>query len=181
MQEFINFNYYKSLEMYHGHVLTIELSELEVTDSRYVLTCYRRALGIFECIFSKDDPVIFVVNTYPCDRINPRPRTIKRYLKNDQLHRTLNCLMSKDQQEEDIIHYYLTCRWSELNYKKLLLHLCQHEIVKNVKPMDDYYIIHLEKNICVRMQDDRFVDVIFKTIEDKLNFINHFPGDKKLK
>lgn len=151
-----------------------------MTDSHEVFACYQRALEIFERIFSKDDPMTFVIHLYPCDGINPRPRFIKRYLKNERLHRTLNCLMSEGEQGEEIVHYYLTCRWSELNYKKLLLHLCQHEIVKDVKRMDDYYIIHLEKNICVRMQDDRFVDVIFKTIGDKLNFINQIPEYKKI-
>lgn len=142
-----------------------------MTDSHEVFACYQRALEIFERIFSKDDPMTFVIHLYPCDGINPRPRFIKRYLKNERLHRTLNCLMSEGEQGEEIVHYYLTCRWGELKNKKLILHLCQHDLVKGVKPMNDYYFIQLEKKRCVRMQDDRFIDLIFKDESDKTRMI----------
>ena len=68
MRQWINFYYYLRLERYEAQEL---------------LDVYQRALGIFECMFSTDDEVLLVINTDPCDGINPRPRSIKPYLKNE--------------------------------------------------------------------------------------------------
>lgn len=171
MRQWINFYYYLPLERYEAHVLTVELGKEAMTDAQELFDVYQRALGIFECVFSTDDEVMLVINTYPCDGINPHPRSIKPYLKNEQLHRTLNAFMEKGPHEEDIMHYYLTCRWGELKNKKLILHLCQHDLIEGVKPMNDYYFIQLEKKRCVRMQDDRFIDLIFKDETDKTRMI----------
>ena len=83
MRQWINFYYYLRLERYEAHVLTVELGKEAMTDAQELFDVYQRALGIFECVFSTYDEVMLVINTYPCDGINPHPRSIKPYLKNE--------------------------------------------------------------------------------------------------
>lgn len=179
--DFCNLGFYKTLESYQEHILTIELSELDTKNENYVLDCYFRALNLFETFFSNSESVIFVVNTVKDEGIVYRPRRIKNYLKNKKMNCFLNCLETEcfDGHFEKYIHYYLRCTFGDIDYKKLILHLCQHEMGYGIKSMDDYYFIHLEKNFCFRMLNDRFVDVIFKTHEDKKKFLNEFSEFKK--
>ena len=61
---FFNFKFYETLESYNNHVLTVELSELDIDDKEsYVLDCYLQALHLFEMFFSNSTHIIFVVNT----------------------------------------------------------------------------------------------------------------------
>ncbi|MBC9709512.1 MAG: hypothetical protein H9W80_09840 [Enterococcus sp.] len=181
---FFNFKFYETLESYNNHVLTVELSELDIDDKEsYVLDCYLQALHLFEMFFSNSTHIIFVVNTVKDEGIVYRPRRIKSYLKNKKIVFSLNCLETEcfDGRFEKYIHYYSRCMFGDIDYKKLILHLCQHEMGYGIKSMDDYYFIHLEKNFCFRMLDDRFIDIIFRTNEDKLKFLEEFPEFLKFK
>lgn len=173
---FSNFSFYENYELYQNHVLTLKLSDLDTDDLCYVLECYSKAVSLFENVFFDSDNIIFVSNIYQDDGIIYRPRRIKSYLRNKKLNSALNCLESNclDGGYEKYIHYYLRCQIRDINYKKLILHLCQHEMGYDVKPMNDYYFINLDKNYCFRMLNDSFIDLIFKNPEDKKIFLNRF-------
>ncbi len=151
-----------------------------MNNSCYVLDCYNQAIKLFKKFFSDSDEIIFVVNTYKDEGFFHRPRRIKSYLKNQKLNKNLNCLESDclDGMFGKYTHYYLRCKVRDVDYKKLILHLCQHEMGYDIKPMNDYYLIHLEKNYCFRMLDDRCVDLIFKNSDDKINFLHSFSEFK---
>lgn len=165
------------------NLLTIELCNyLSTSDVQYIGKCYEKAIKVFEYINYKEDELFIVVNIYKekdysyIEKIN-----IERYLKNKKVLKSLNCISTdgKDvgssvvDENEYISHYYLSCKTKDLNYKKLMLDLCKHDLGFKVKRMHDYFIINKNKKICFRMMDDRFVDLIFNDLEfDKEKWIN---------
>ncbi|CEH33573.1 DUF3885 domain-containing protein [Romboutsia lituseburensis] len=50
----------------------------------------------------------------------------------------------------------------DIDYKKLILHLCGHEVGLDVKSMSHYFIINKTKKICYIMLDDRRLDLAFE-------------------
>lgn len=179
-EEFITLKLYS---MEADNLLTIELCDyLSTSDVQYIGKCYEKAIKVFEYINYKEDELFIVVNIYKekdysyIEKIN-----IERYLKNKKVLKSLNCISTdgKDvdssvvDENEYISHYYLSCKTKDLNYKKLMLDLCKHDLGFKVKRMHDYFIINKNKKICFRMMDDRFVDLIFNDLEfDKEKWIN---------
>ncbi|EGT5475384.1 TPA: hypothetical protein KOS69_003670 [Clostridioides difficile] len=177
---------FKLLKLYSreaDNILTIELCDyLYTSDAQYIDKCYEKAMKIFECINYKEDELFIVANIYKEKDYNYKEKiNIERYLKNKKVLKSLNCISTdgKDvdssvvDENEYISHYYLSCKTKDLNYKKLILDLCKHDLGFKVKRMHDYFIINKNKKICFRMMDDRFVDLIFNDLEfDKEKWIN---------
>lgn len=176
-------NNFPSLQLY-GYVekqtLTVRLSNYFTDDEEYISDCYHKALWLFEHFFHPQDDVILVVNVYQEKNTDVlmRPR-LRNYMKSKSLMKKLNCIRTDGEEadstifdeNEVIMHYYLCCKVKEINYKKLLLHLCQHEVCSDlrprIKPMNDYFIIHKKEKVCFRMLDDRDADLIFNDLKLK--------------
>ena len=169
---------FKLLKLYGieaENILTIELCDyLYTSDAQYINKCYEKAIKIFESINSEEDELFIVMNIYKEKNYNYREDiNIARYLKNKKVLKSLNCISTDGKyvessivnEDEYINHYYLNCNTKDLNYKKLILDLCRHDLGYKVKSIHDYFIINKNKKICYRMMDDRFVDLVFNNLE----------------
>ncbi|RDC50627.1 hypothetical protein DVA85_17825 [Acinetobacter sp. RIT592] len=161
-------------------------------DNKALERVYIRALHIFKNLFNDNDDILFVINKYDeyqweiiqnedgeygrKDLYSEPTYTqsnirINSYIFNKIVLKNLNCIVTDLGESNEVgikkVHnFYISCKFKDIRYKKLIRELIEEEVVNSLKGMADYYIVHKEKGYVYHLCNDEWVDLAFKNDDD---------------
>lgn len=163
--------------------------EDDYPNNPYVLGCYKRAITLFESLYSPTEEIFVVIDVNDFDKgknLKNQLKNFSTYVKKSLLfslkHQELPYIFPEDD-EEGIYkthRFTLKCKTSDFKYVPLLKAICNQDLGLKPRMFHRTYFININRKTIFHVYDDRGCDLLATspaTIKDTYNKHNDWILD----
>jgi hypothetical protein len=143
---------------------------IDYNDPEYIKGAHKKAVELFEQVFDINSKIYLVINTY-----NKNEDEIKELLSKYLKPKTLN-IDHEHIEDNDIIltRHFISCKFKDINYKKMLLAICNSDLKKKPCIDDHVFFINKDTKVIYHLYDDRGLDIIANNKDNIINLYEKY-------